>query len=162
MGQDMAREEGKPDICTIVNTLRLPQKEDRRNFSVQREKGGNAAVTEMVPIITKGNDRRSSSMPLLGRLILHPSRNSGRSDLSAWTAREISSRSGLATLETIAIPDLSSYFTITVLLHGALRNYAHPSLFLVMFSRGRGLIRTLIRDDLSELDQARSTDARDP
>ena len=53
MGQDMAREEGKPDICTIVNTLRLPQKEDRRNFSVQREKGGNAAVTEMVPIITK-------------------------------------------------------------------------------------------------------------
>ncbi|KYN17448.1 hypothetical protein ALC57_10240 [Trachymyrmex cornetzi] len=128
MGQDMAREEGKPNICTIVNTLRLPQKKDRRNFSVQREKGGNAAVTEMVPIITKGNDRRSSSMPLLGRLILHPSRNSGRSDLSAW-----------------------------------LRNYAHPSLFLVMlFSRGRGLIRTLIRDDLSELDQARSTDARDP
>jgi len=116
--------------------------------------------------IFAGNDRRSSSMPLLGRLILHPSRNSGRSDLSAWTAREISSRSGLATLETIAIPDLSSYFTITVLPHGALRNYAHPSLFLVMlfspFSRGRGLIRTLIRDDLSELDQARSTDARDP
>jgi len=32
MGQDVAREEGKPDICTIVNTLRLPQKKDRRNF----------------------------------------------------------------------------------------------------------------------------------
>ena len=32
MGQDMAKEEGKPDICMIVNTLRLSQKEDRRNF----------------------------------------------------------------------------------------------------------------------------------
>ncbi|KYN41840.1 hypothetical protein ALC56_03770 [Trachymyrmex septentrionalis] len=92
-----------PDICTIVNTLRLPQKEDRRNFKLFH------ATPRPLP-------------PSPPRLILHPSRNSGRSDLSARTAREISGRSGLATLE-------------------------QPSLFLVM---------------LFELDQARSTDARDP
>jgi len=42
-------------------------------------------------------------------------------------AREISSRSGLATPKTIATPDL--YHPILLLLYGALRNYAHPSFF---------------------------------
>lgn len=51
MEQDTAREV-EPDIYAIVNTSRLPQKEGRGNFSLQRE-GGNAAVTEMVPIITE-------------------------------------------------------------------------------------------------------------
>lgn len=41
------------DIYAIVNTSRLPQKESRGNFSRRRKEGGNAAVTEMVPIITK-------------------------------------------------------------------------------------------------------------
>lgn len=94
--------------------------------------------------------------PLLGRLILHPSRNSGRSDLSVRTsARYPAGPVWLLPRRSL----LLIYRPILLLPHGALRNYAHPSLFLpppppaMLFSRGRGLIRTLIRDDLSGLDR---------
>lgn len=77
---------------------------------------------------------------LLDRLILHLSRNSGRSDLSIVTrARDIQSVRSSYSQDDLATSDLPSYFTITARCASQL-----CSLFL-----GRGLIRTLIRDDLS-------------
>lgn len=60
----------------------------------------------------RGNNRRS--FQLLDRLILHLSRNSGRSDLSVLTrARDIQLVRSSYSQDDLATSDLPSYFTIT-------------------------------------------------
>ncbi|TGZ49335.1 hypothetical protein DBV15_03066, partial [Temnothorax longispinosus] len=130
--QDAAREV-EPDIYAIVNTSRLPQKESRGNFSLRRQE--KKEETQRLRKWCRSLPSHSSA-----DLSLHPSRNSGKSDLSVRTrARDIQSVRSSYSQDDRYTPLI--YRSILLLPYGALRNYAHPSLFPVMlFSRGRGLI----------------------
>lgn len=117
----------------------------------------NVLLDFVLPRHFRGSDRRSFQPTPRPAYLTSISKLRQKRSIGS-DAREISSRGGRSSYSQVRSL-LLIYHPILLLPHGAPRNYAHPSLFFprspaMLFSRAvAGLIRTLIRDDLSGLDR---------